>query len=229
MNALEMLGAGSIGLFVKDGRPRTNSRDVARNFRKNHFHVIRDIESKIFGVAPESFNQSNFGLVEYLDAKGELRKSYDMTFEGFSLLAMGFTGIKAMEWKVKYIQAFSAMMDIIAGEKPVVSLEEAKTRTQRLAVGNIYFLPVECVTNASYPSECDIDASFLSEIRKSYAGRWVSSRQLYGEYLTWAEANNYQPITQTALGRRFANSGFISSHTAKLRGWRIPANLDKEV
>ena len=34
---------------------------------------------------------------------------YLMNRDGFSLLAMGFTGKKALEWKVKYIQAFNAM------------------------------------------------------------------------------------------------------------------------
>ena len=32
-----------------------------------------------------------------------------MNRDGFSLLVMGFTGKKALEWKIKYIQAFNAM------------------------------------------------------------------------------------------------------------------------
>lgn len=34
---------------------------------------------------------------------------YLMNRDGFSLLVMGFTGRKALEWKIKYIQAFNAM------------------------------------------------------------------------------------------------------------------------
>ena len=32
-----------------------------------------------------------------------------MTRDGFTLLAMGFTGKKALEWKIRYIQAFNEM------------------------------------------------------------------------------------------------------------------------
>ncbi len=34
---------------------------------------------------------------------------YLMNRDGFSLLVMGFTGAKALEWKLKYIEAFNAM------------------------------------------------------------------------------------------------------------------------
>lgn len=36
-------------------------------------------------------------------------KCYDITRDGFSLLVMGFTGQKALEWKIKYIEAFNSM------------------------------------------------------------------------------------------------------------------------
>ncbi|MDE6092905.1 MAG: Rha family transcriptional regulator, partial [Ruminococcus sp.] len=36
-------------------------------------------------------------------------KCYDVTRDGFSLLVMGLTGKKALEWKIKYIEAFNSM------------------------------------------------------------------------------------------------------------------------
>ncbi|WP_428029530.1 Rha family transcriptional regulator [Ancylobacter sp.] len=42
----------------------------------------------------------NFELVDYRDAKGELRPAYEMTRDGFTLLAMGFTGKPARAFKV---------------------------------------------------------------------------------------------------------------------------------
>lgn len=65
-------------------------------FEKKHFHIIRDIESL---ECSKEFNESNFGLVEYRDAKGEMRPEYLITRDGFTLLVMGFTGEKAMQWK----------------------------------------------------------------------------------------------------------------------------------
>ena len=81
-------------------RPVVSSRKVAEVFEKEHKHVMRDI--KALGCDTE-FNQSNFGLVEYRDAKGEMRPEYLMTRLGFSVLTMGFNGAKAMQWKIKYI------------------------------------------------------------------------------------------------------------------------------
>jgi anti-repressor protein len=43
------------------------------------------------------------------DSYGRPRKVYLMNRDGFALLAMGFTGSKALEWKLKYIQAFNEM------------------------------------------------------------------------------------------------------------------------
>jgi Rha family phage regulatory protein len=75
-----------------DGKPMVDSRDVAAMFDKQHKHVLRDIE-EIVSRADEK-NQSNFGLVEYKDAKGESRPCYLLTRDGFTFTAMGFTGAK---------------------------------------------------------------------------------------------------------------------------------------
>ncbi|WP_445667368.1 Rha family transcriptional regulator [Paenibacillus sp. FSL H8-0034] len=40
----------------------------------------------------ENFNDLNFKSVEYFDKKGENRPMYEMTRDGFMMLAMGFTG-----------------------------------------------------------------------------------------------------------------------------------------
>ncbi|MDW1873675.1 Rha family transcriptional regulator [Vibrio sp. Vb1026] len=51
----------------------------------------------------EDFNARNFTVVDYLDKKGEFRKAYQMTKEGFMFLVMVFTGKKAEEIKEAYI------------------------------------------------------------------------------------------------------------------------------
>lgn len=82
------------------------SKQVAEHFKKNHQHVLRDIEKYQKDV-------SNFGQMfeeaEYSDAYGRKQRQYLMNRDGFSLLAMGFTGKKALEWKLKYINAFNQM------------------------------------------------------------------------------------------------------------------------
>lgn len=81
----------------------TTSRKVAELFGKQHSHVLR----AIFNLeCSASFNASNFGLVEYLDGKGELRPEYLITKNGMVFLVMGFTGKQAAYFKELYIQAF---------------------------------------------------------------------------------------------------------------------------
>ena len=100
-------------VFIKKDKVVCSSLEVSKKFKKNHFHIIRDIETKIIGVADVTFTQSNFGLSEYTDNSGKTNKLYVMTRDGFSVLAMGFTGKRAMEWKIKYINAFNKMEQLL--------------------------------------------------------------------------------------------------------------------
>jgi len=95
-------------LKMIDGQAMADSRDIAAHFEKRHSHVLEAIRNL---EIPESFNEPNFRPVGYHDAKGELRPRYDITRDGFTLLVMGFTGEKAMEWKERYIEAFNAMAE----------------------------------------------------------------------------------------------------------------------
>jgi len=68
---------------------------------------MRDIRDLI-ELVPET-NESNFGLVEYEDLKGELRPEYIMDRQGYSMLVTGFTGKKAKQFTYKYTKAFEDM------------------------------------------------------------------------------------------------------------------------
>ena len=102
-----------LGLFEKKNQILVSSRVVASTFGKDHSHVMRDIRTIINSGVDEDFNQSNFGLVNYVDAKGEGRPEYALTRDGFTLLAMGFTGNEAMRFKIAYIKAFNEMETLI--------------------------------------------------------------------------------------------------------------------
>lgn len=93
-------------LAIVAGRPCTTSLNVAEVFGKEHRHVIRAIESL---EVPEEFSQPNFGRTSYLDSQNKPRPMYHLTKDGFTLLAMGFTGKAAMKFKLAYIAAFNAM------------------------------------------------------------------------------------------------------------------------
>ena len=72
-----------------------NSRDVAETFGKQHQHVLRDID-RISTDAELRSSSGWFRPVLYEDAKGEDRRSFDLTRDGFTLLVMGWTGERAL-------------------------------------------------------------------------------------------------------------------------------------
>ena len=102
-------------VFMKKDKPVTTSKRIAEVFGKEHKHVLRDIDELKKDV-------SNFGLMFFEttepDSYGREQRIYQMNRDGFSLLAMGFTGSKAMEWKVKYIEAFNQMEETIENHIP---------------------------------------------------------------------------------------------------------------
>lgn len=88
------------------GNPVTNSLLVAQKFEKNHSHVLRDIENL---SCSENFRESNFGLSSYTSQQNKELPMYVMTKDGFTFLAMGYTGEKAAIFKEDYINAFNKM------------------------------------------------------------------------------------------------------------------------
>lgn len=95
-------------LTFSAGRPVVSSLKVAEHFQKQHPHVLRGIRELIEGL-PNEFSQSNFGERDYLDQRGKLQPFYEMSRDGFTLVVMGFTGAKALAWKLRYIEAFNAL------------------------------------------------------------------------------------------------------------------------
>lgn len=100
-------------VIMKDQQAVTTSLQVAEVFGKNHQHVLRDIDSLE--------DVSNFGQMfsegTEPDSYGRDRRIYYMNRDGFTLLAMGFTGKKALDFKLKYIEAFNNMEKVIKEER----------------------------------------------------------------------------------------------------------------
>ena len=95
-------------LSTQNGKPVASSRQIAESFGKEHKHVLRDIENLIGGESKIGLS-SMFFKSEYISAQNKKLPEYLMNRDGFTLLAMGFTGKAALEWKLKYIAAFNEM------------------------------------------------------------------------------------------------------------------------
>ena len=95
-------------LSTQNGEPVASSRQIAESFGKEHKHVLRDIENLIGGESKIGLS-SMFFKSEYISTQNKKLPEYLMNRDGFTLLAMGFTGKAALEWKLKYIAAFNEM------------------------------------------------------------------------------------------------------------------------
>ena len=91
---------------LKGGKAVTTSLKIADVFGKPHKNVLKAIREL---ECPEEFSGLNFSPAEYTDVQCKPRPMFFVTRDGFTLLAMGFTGAKAMQFKVAYIEAFNAM------------------------------------------------------------------------------------------------------------------------
>lgn len=92
---------------IAEGQIVVSSRQVAEHFDKQHKHVLSVIENL---KAENSALRNMFCEHSYkVEGNNKTYPEYLMNRDGFSLLVMGFTGKKALEWKIKYIQAFNAM------------------------------------------------------------------------------------------------------------------------
>jgi anti-repressor protein len=119
-------------VVLKNSQAVTTSTIVAESFEKEHKNVLRDIVNlkkdvlnfeQMFheGVEPDSYNRP--------------RKVFYMNRDGFTLLAMGFTGRKAIQFKLKYISAFNEMEAKLAElNQPSYMIDNPITRAEKWIV-----------------------------------------------------------------------------------------------
>ena len=109
-------------VFLKNDEALTDSLTVAEMFQKRHDSVLRSIDNLI-ETLHKNEERKMFILSRRKADDGQFHRMYLMNRDGFSLLVMGFNGKKALEWKLKYIDAFNKMETIILEKKTNVWLE----------------------------------------------------------------------------------------------------------
>lgn len=107
---------------VKREQVVCDSLQVAEKFNKKHKDVLRQIYKLMAQncAVPNMFFEGKY--------KGKNGAAYPMMYitrDGFSLLVMGFTGNKALEWKLKYIEAFNKMESMLY-ERRTVTWQETR-------------------------------------------------------------------------------------------------------
>ena len=100
-------------VIMHDQQAVTTSLKVAEVFGKNHRDVMRNIKNL---TAQNCAVEKMFVKSTYLNKQKHEQPMYYMNRDGFTLLAMGFNGKKALEFKLKYIEAFNKMESLVKKE-----------------------------------------------------------------------------------------------------------------
>lgn len=108
-------------VIMKSNQALTTSLKVADTFNKKHQHVMESIRNL---TVENSTVKKMFVLSTYVNSRGQEQPMYYMNRDGFTLLAMGFTGKDAMNFKLEYIAAFNKMDDLIRGKLPKTPEEQ---------------------------------------------------------------------------------------------------------
>ena len=186
-----------IVLSMQSGEPVASSRQIAENFEKRHDHVMRDIDAIKKDIP-------NFGEMFFEttapDSYGREQRAYLMNRDGFTLLAMGFTGKAALEWKLKYIAAFNEMEKKLT-EQPQLTrsqllataliaaheeLEEKDKRIKLLTADTERMKPKEIFSDAVSTSQNSILVGELAKLLKQN-GIEIGEKRLYA----WMRETGY--------------------------------------
>lgn len=199
-------------VIMQNQQAVTSSLQVAEVFKKEHKKVLRDIRSLVkkdganFGPVRKMFEETN-----YTDSKGEIRPMYFMNRDGFTLLAMGYTGAKAMEFKLKYINAFNQMENKIKTEQMADNpdlliargYKAALEKTKTLELENKKMKPKALFADAVSTSKSTIDVGQMAKILRG-SGLNIGRDRFYAwlrdnGFVIKAKGRSWNSPTQKAL------------------------------
>lgn len=112
----------NIHIKNEKGVMTVSSREVAENFGKRHDKLLSEIE-RMYEKQTDKWCAQNGGTpmffkTTYIHEQNKQEyPMYLMNRDGFSLLVMGFTGVQALQWKIKYIEAFNKMEQYIKSKQ----------------------------------------------------------------------------------------------------------------
>lgn len=155
----------------------TNSLLVAEKFGKRHADVIRSIDN-ILNTEDELLNAKMrlaFVSTTYEDSTGKSNPAYIMNQKGFSILVMGWNGIKALKFKNEFYDAFEAMERSLKEIKTPQTYAEA---LRRLAD------EVEAKEQIQYQLEQNTEQ--LDESKEWYSiKRWAKEHNMNWRCINW--------------------------------------------
>lgn len=198
-------------VIMKDQQAVTTSLQVAENFEKPHNDTLKAIRAlkEDVGNFSQMFFETNIP-----DSYGRDRLGYFMNRDGFTLLAMGFTGQKALQFKLKYIEAFNAMENKLRNQLPGSYKEALLQLVEQVEQNELLEYKI---------AEYEPKISYLDTILSSTDT--VTITQIAADYGMSARAMNkllndlkvqHKVGGQWILFRKHMQQGYTKSHTTDI-------------
>ena len=118
---MSLVKQGDLKLIVEKDKVFCDSRELAKRFNKRHEQVLRKINQEIKRFSNLAEHKKVLGeyFIEdsYKGGDGRDVKRYLLTFKGFQSIALQFTGQKAFENRIKFIEFFEKLINNIESDK----------------------------------------------------------------------------------------------------------------
>lgn len=202
---------------IKSGKVICNTLQLAAKFEKNHFDVLRALQNI---ECSQVFRDSNFEVSSYQSFQGKSMPMYEMTRDGFTFLAMGFTGKEAAKWKEKYIMAFNMMEEELLKSEFTPSIKPASAQGMVLLdqIPKIV-TAFECFLKASSALGCDRNSSAITANQSCFTLTGVNLLEIMGQTHLVAEKQELF-FTPTELGKNLGISGMAFNKKLEAAGFQ---------
>jgi Rha family phage regulatory protein len=162
----------------------TSSRRVAEKFNKNHKDILRKIEDIVIAIEESAILRPPhlFEISTYMTPQNKLQPEYLMNRDGFTLLAMGFTGKEALTWKLKYIEAFNEMERRLHSQALIdnrFELAKLIATTPKSNLPALLDLYPEYFSHKSAPGSLE----YISDLNTSYT-KWIADYQITIDWIS---------------------------------------------
>lgn len=201
----QLIPMDELGVFADaHDTARVDSRFVAQIFEKEHKTVLRNIDAIL---APDSgfsaeFGRHNFVPISYKDDMNRKQRCYALTRDGFTALAMGFTGKRAAQFKEAYIKRFNEM------ERYVAAMVSARQQFPQLTE-NIKLLHDD-PRPYHFSNECDmLNRLVLGVTAKQYReAHGIPKGESIRPYLSQSEIEKLELLQRVDIGLMVAVPDF---------------------
>lgn len=147
---------------IIDRQVVVSSRQVAEKFGKEHKHVLDSVREILKAEnSAVRFFQENMYKVE---GNNKSYPEYLMNRDGFTLLAMSFTGKEALQWKLKYIAAFNKMEELLKEQEVIPKDLPAALRMAAEIAEKAQALQIENIQQKQIINEMQPKASYYDSI-----------------------------------------------------------------